>query len=205
MLAWAVDHDLAVAVRLAVALCWWWWQGVRLPGQYQLLSRGGRGGRAGQRRVVRRARLAGQGRAVLGRYAEGAGPLHRGPRALQGRGPSRLLADVLAARSIILLNMGQTGEGAEDGRRALAMARELGYPAGEAAALGRWAGPLSTSATMTRPYGLVRLQQQITAASPRSPGGQLLVISALIEAGDLAAAQGACAAALARCRDVGDV
>ncbi len=38
VLAWAVDHDLAVAVRLAVALCWWWWLGGRLPGQYRLLS-----------------------------------------------------------------------------------------------------------------------------------------------------------------------
>ena len=38
VLAWAVDHDPAVAVRLAVALSWWWWLGGRLPGQYALLS-----------------------------------------------------------------------------------------------------------------------------------------------------------------------
>ena len=31
--------------------------------------------------------------------------------------------------------MGRTPEGAEEGRRALAMAREVGYPAGEALAL----------------------------------------------------------------------
>ena len=38
VLGWAVDYDPAVAVRLAVALCWWWWLGARLPGQYRLLS-----------------------------------------------------------------------------------------------------------------------------------------------------------------------
>ena len=55
--------------------------------------------------------------------------------AAAGRGPSRLLADALAARSMTLLNMGRLAEGAEDARRALALARELGYPAGEAEAL----------------------------------------------------------------------
>ena len=34
-----------------------------------------------------------------------------------------------------LLNMGRLAEGAEDGRRSLAMARELGYLAGEGMAL----------------------------------------------------------------------
>jgi hypothetical protein len=38
VLGWAMDHDPAVAVRLADALCWWWRLRGRLPGQYRLLS-----------------------------------------------------------------------------------------------------------------------------------------------------------------------
>ena len=36
-------------------------------------------------------------------------------------------------------------------------------------------------------------------------GGSHVMIGALIDAGDLAAAESACAAALARCRDAGDL
>ena len=55
--------------------------------------------------------------------------------AVADRGPSRALADGLAGRSGALTNLGRVAEAAEDGRRALALARELGYPAGEALAL----------------------------------------------------------------------
>ena len=51
------------------------------------------------------------------------------------RGPSRMLADALAYRSVVLLNMGRLAEGTEDGRRSLTMARELCYLVGEAMAL----------------------------------------------------------------------
>ena len=37
VLAWAMDHDPAAAVRLAAALGWWWVLRGRLPGQYGLL------------------------------------------------------------------------------------------------------------------------------------------------------------------------
>jgi predicted ATPase len=39
VLAWAMDHDPAVAVRLVAALGWWWLVRGRLPGQYGLLRR----------------------------------------------------------------------------------------------------------------------------------------------------------------------
>ena len=38
VLAWAIDHDEGVAVRLAVALGWWWQLRGRLSGQYRLLQ-----------------------------------------------------------------------------------------------------------------------------------------------------------------------
>ena len=37
VLAWAMEHDPAVALRLAAALGWWWFLRGRLPGQYPLL------------------------------------------------------------------------------------------------------------------------------------------------------------------------
>ena len=57
--------------------------------------------------------------------------------AVADRGPSRALADGLAGRSVALLNLGRIAEAAEDARRSLAVAREIGYPAGEALALAR--------------------------------------------------------------------
>jgi hypothetical protein len=50
-------------------------------------------------------------------------------------GRPRILADALVGRSSILLTMGRLAEGAEDGRRSLAMARDLGYLDGEGMAL----------------------------------------------------------------------
>jgi DNA-binding CsgD family transcriptional regulator len=86
------------------------------------------------------------------------------------------------------------------------MARELGSPAEEAWAL----EALGIAASNRGDYGeavrLGRLQQQITAAVPAvSRGGGTMLTRALIDAGDLAGAQDAGAAVLARCRDAGDV
>ena len=135
VLAWALAHDPAVALRLAVALGWWWYLRGRLAGQYLLLGEaaghaepGSDGWCAAQDWLGRASLFSADLPRALGHFTAARD-------AMQGRGPSRLLADVLASRSVILLNMDRSGEGAEDGRRALAMARELGYPAGEAAAL----------------------------------------------------------------------
>ena len=47
VLAWAMEHDLSVALRLVAGLGWWWSLRGRLAGQYQLLreaaERAGRG------------------------------------------------------------------------------------------------------------------------------------------------------------------
>ena len=46
--------------------------------------------------------------------------------AVGARGASRVLADALAGLPVVLLNTSRLAEGTEDGRRSLAMARELG-------------------------------------------------------------------------------
>ena len=135
VLAWAIARDAALAVRLADALGWWWWMRGRLAGQYRLLGEvagraepGSEGWCITQCWLGRAAYFAGDAAGALGHFAavlDAAGD----------RGPSRVLVDVLTIRSPVLLNMGRLAEGTEDGRRALAMARELGYPVGEGRAL----------------------------------------------------------------------
>ena len=86
--------------------------------------------------------------------------------AIGDRGPSRALADCLASRSVVLSNLGRLAEAVEDGRRALAVARELGYPAGEALALER----LSIAAYYSGDLdGAVRLARQAAADPGRHP------------------------------------
>lgn len=122
-----------------------------------------------------------------------------------GRGPSRVLAEALAGRSSTLLNLGWLAEGAEDGRRSLAMSRELGYPAGEAMALGVLAIAALYSGDHDRAVQLTRQQEQVAGIPGSIPlGGSTVMIPALIEVGDLAAAERVSQAALARCRDLGD-
>ena len=206
VLAWAVDHDPAAAVRLADALGWWWWQRGRLPGQYRLL-----------REVAKRTEPDTEGWCTIQFWlgwaalfaADLAGALGHFTAvrdAAGDRGPSRVLADALAGRSSVLLNMGQLAEGTEDGRRSLAMARELGYPAGEGAALRM----LAIAAAYGGDYdGAVRLIRQLQLIAgvpgPIARRSSAAMIGALVEAGDLAAADIAGAAALAQCRDTGDL
>ena len=206
VLAWALAHDPAVALRVAVALGWWWYLRGRLPGQYPLLGQAAGRAEPGSDRWCAAQDWLAMASLFAADLPRALGHLTAARDAMQGRGPSRVLTDILAGRSVTMLNMGRSGEGAEDGRRALAMARELGYPAGEAAALEALGIAASYRGDHDEAVRLGRLQQQITAAVPAvSRGGSTLLTGALIEAGDLAGAQDAGAAALARCRDAGDV
>ena len=206
VLGWAVDHDPAVAVRLADALGWWWRLRGRLPGQYGLLSEIAGLAEPGSDRWCAIQGWLGWA-AFLASDRAGALDHFTAVRDAAGdRGPSRVLADALADRSGTLLNLLRIAEGTEDGRRALAMARELGYPAGEGAALRTLALAAFYSDDNDGAVQLIRQQQLITGV----PGsiarrGSTVMISALIDAGDLAAAESAGAAALARCRDTGDM
>ena len=87
VLAWALAHDPAVALRVAVALGWWWYLRGRLPGQYPLLGQAAGHAEPGSDGWCAAQDWAGHGLAVRGRSAPGAGPLHRGPRRHAGPGP----------------------------------------------------------------------------------------------------------------------
>ncbi len=127
--------------------------------------------------------------------------------AVGDRGPSRALADALAGRSVTLWNLGRVAEAVDDGRRSLAQARELGYPAGEALVLAHLSLAACYADDRDDALRLARQAGQIPAGIPgwiaRTCSFFLTVM--MIAAGELAATEGICAAGLARSRDAGDL
>ena len=207
VLAWAIGHDPATAARLAGALGWWWWLRGRLPGQYGLL-----------RELAGRAEVGSDGWCWVQLWlacaadfcADDTGALEYDTAlcdAAADRGPSPVLVHGLANRAIGLTNLGRPGEAAEDARRALAMAREIDYRAGEINALGALSAATGSSGDLDGAVQLARQAAQITAGVPgvfvRWCSSYLT--GALIIAGDLAGADEVCAGGLARSRDAGDV
>ena len=207
VLAWAMDYDPATAVRLAAALGWSWLRRARLPGQYGLL-----------REVAGRAEPGSGGWCAVQWWitlaavfsADQAGALEHAT-ALRdvaaGRGPSPALAEGLGARAVVLNNMGRTGEAAEEARRSLAVAREIGYRAGEVLALGALCFTAGSSGDLDGAVQLARQAAQITAGVPGVyvRWCSYVLTGALIAAGDLAGADDVCAVGLARSRGAGDV
>jgi len=206
-LAWALDHDAGIALRLAVALAPWWLLRSRLVTEYPLLREA-----AGQAETGSDAWCAAQ--SWLGRMAHyfacparALGHFTAIRDAIGDRPPARVLADCLSGRSGALADLGRIDEAADDARCALAVARELRYPVGEAMAL----VDLATTAFHAGDFGgAVQLARQAGEIPADIPGwiarsGSDIVTGALTLAGDLAAAERSCAAGLARARDVGDL
>ncbi len=207
VLAWAMDHDGAMTLRLAVTLAPWWLLRGRLAGEYAVLREAAGGAEVGsdgwcaaQFWLGETARYSTDTAAALGHYTAVRD-------AIGDRPPSRALADCLAGRSVTLLNLGRIPEAADEGRRALAMARELDYPAGEALAL----TSLSIAAYDADDLGsAVQLARQAGHIPADIPGWiarwcSYILTMVLTDAGDLAAAERICAAGLARSRDAGDL
>ena len=193
-------------MRLVTALSMWWVLRGRLAGQQTLL-----------RELAGRAEPGSDGWCTaqfwLAWTAFDAADL---PAALQlcaavidvigDREPSRLLVDCLDLQSAISSNLGQVPEAAAISRRALAMARELGYPFGQAFAMNGLVIAAWYDGDLDDAAQLARQARQIPDIPGTAAGmcGYLLA-GALTEAGDLAAAEQACAATLARARDAGDM
>jgi predicted ATPase/DNA-binding CsgD family transcriptional regulator len=206
-LAWAMEHDPPVALRLAVALAPWWFLRGRAAGQYVLLHSAAELAAVGSDEWCAAQFWLGW---EAGFAADLTGALDRFTAvrdAIGNRGASPALADALAGRSAALRELGLITEAIEDGHRSLALAREAGYPAGEALALAQLS--LATMAADDLP-GAVRLAVQAEQFPADVPGWIARACSyalthVLIEAGDLAAAERVCAAGLARSRDAGDL
>ena len=207
-LAWALEHDHAAALRLATALAPWWFLRGRAVAGYALLyaaaghaAPGSDPWCAAQNLLGEAASLTDDMARALGHYTAARDALATGP-------PSPALIEALAGRSDSLVNRGHILEGAEDARLALALAREIGYPQGEAAALVL----LSMAAYYTGDLeNAVEWARQACRIDPAAITGHLartcnfMLANALTEAGDVPAAQRSCADGLALATEAGDV
>jgi predicted ATPase/DNA-binding CsgD family transcriptional regulator/transcriptional regulator with XRE-family HTH domain len=206
-LAWALDHDADAAARLAAALAPWWLLRGRLAGQSLLLrqaaSRAEPGSQAWCTALFWLGSAAGRAGDLPGALGHATAVYH----AIADRGPSRDLADCLARRAQALADMGRIAEAAEEGHRALAMARQLGYPAGEALALEYLTITAYLADDLDGARRFARQAGQITADIP----GWLARVRSFVrtailgDAGDLAGAEQSCAAGLAWSRHAGDL
>jgi predicted ATPase/DNA-binding CsgD family transcriptional regulator len=206
-LAWALDHDPPVALRLAIALAPWWQLRGRTVAGYALL-------RAAAEHAAPGSEVWCTAQVWLGRAAKGldfTGSLAHFTAArdvLAAGAPSPLLVDCLVGGSGTLVNLGRTGEGAEDARRALALAREIGDLAGEAGALVNLSYAASRADDFETALTWAQQAQQIdSAAIPGSVARKLSLVLAgvLADAGEVTAAQLSCADGLALARHAGDV
>jgi len=207
VLAWAMGHDVAIALRLVGALAPWWWlrgrAGEPEPSLNAAADRAGPG--SGGWRVLQLwlgyvALFAGDMVTALGHFTAIRD-------SLADRPPSRSLAECLSGRSLALSTLGQIAEAADSGRRALAVSQEIGYPTGQALALVVLSGVALATGDVNGAVRLARQAQEIPADIPGMIARRcsIMLTDALIESGDLAAAEQACAAALAWSRDAGDV
>ena len=206
-LAWAMDHHPAAGLRLAVALAPWWYLRGRAARQYPVLHTAAGHASVGSDEWCTAQFWLGWTAGFSANLAGALGHFTAVRDAIGGKGASRALADALAGRSAALRELSRIGEAVDDGRRSLALAREISYPAGETLALTQLS--LATMAADDRggAVSLARQAEQIPADIPgwitRACGYALAHV--LIEAGDLAAAERICAAGLARSQDMHDL
>jgi predicted ATPase/DNA-binding CsgD family transcriptional regulator len=206
VLAWALEHDADLALRVAIALAPWWSLRGRVVSQYPLLLGAAGGAAPGSEQWCIAQFWLGSMAIDLSDLAGAVGHFTAVIDVMRDRRPYRAVAYCLGGRSIALLNLGRISEATDDGRRSLAAARELGFPGGEAVAL----AVLGLAAFYAGdPDGAVQLTRQAGQVPGDIPGWvarmcSYFLTAALIEAGDLAAARHVCVTAVALSRDAGD-
>jgi predicted ATPase/DNA-binding CsgD family transcriptional regulator len=212
-LAWAMDRDPGTALRLALALRPWWQIRGRLTGQARLLAAVAEYAAPGSDEWC--AALLGLGQ-VAGQSGDAAAALEHFTAvrdaledAMRPASPSRpvILSMCLDGRSGTLSAMGRIAEAVDDGRRALALAREAGLPGLEALALACLSVATWHGGDRDGAFRLARQAQQLPGDVPGAlkRGVSQVITMVLAEAGDTAAAERACAEGLAWCREAGDL
>ena len=207
VLAWAIGHDPQVALRLAGALGWWWFLPGRLAGQGLLLAEVARYAEPGSDRWCA-AQFWFAWAAEFSADMAGAVEHFTALRdAVAGRPPSPALAGALAGRAFALRDLGQFPEAAEDARRALTVAREVGHPFGEVLALLDLALAAAAVGEMGEAVRLAGQAGQVPGDIPASITRtcSMYLTEVLTLAGDFAAAERVCADGLAASRAAGDL
>jgi predicted ATPase/class 3 adenylate cyclase/DNA-binding CsgD family transcriptional regulator len=206
-LAWAKDHDEAMAPRLAVALAPWWLLRGRLAEGRPLLDETADRAVAGSEVWCAAHFWLGEAAWYSADMAGALSHFTTVRDAFTGRPPGQTLADCLAARTRILSKLGRLAEAVDNGRRALGLARELGYPLGERLAMFGLTQAAFDAGDLHGALELARQAEQITADIPgrMARNWSCLMTGLLAATGDLAAAETTGAAGLARAREADDL
>jgi len=212
-LAWAMEHDPALALRLALAQSQWWQLRGRLTSQAPLLAAATGHAEAGSPEWCGVRMLLGQAAAQLAEpdvalehYTAVRDALEGAHRPEDPVGPL-LMAICLAGRSSALLQMGRLAEAGDNARQSMDVARQAGFPGLEAVALACLGTVAWQDGDRDGAFRLVRQAQDVPGDSAGALHRALnqFMTMILTETGDLVGAERACAAGLAWCRDVGDL
>jgi predicted ATPase/DNA-binding CsgD family transcriptional regulator len=208
-LAWAMEHDPATALRLALAQVPWWQLQGYLTHQAPLLAAVAEHADIGSDEWYTVHLCLGQAAGQAADPAAGLEHFTMVRDVLEHDRQARpvLLTLCLAGRSSTLVQAGRVAEAAEDSRRALAVAEASGYQGLEALALASLSITAWYSGDRDGALQLARRAQRIPEefAGALQRGLGQIVTMVLTETGDLAAADEVCSAALASCRKVGDL
>jgi predicted ATPase/DNA-binding CsgD family transcriptional regulator len=205
-LAWALEHDHPVVMRLAVALAPWWYRQGQSTDGYPLLREAAEHAAAGSDEWCTAHYWLGRMALFQADLSEAFDHYSAVVDAVTGQASSRTLVDCLSGRSMALAHLGRIPEAIEDGRHGLAVAGELGYPVGEIRALvglnfaARCTGDLDGALQTAKQLEQVRADLPAWLARGRTN----TLTKTLIQTGDLVAAERICAAELARARDEGN-
>ena len=206
-LAWALEHDRAVALRLALALAPWW----RVRGRYvagAALLRAVAGHAVTGSKAWCAAHLwLGSLATTTSDFAEACSYFTAVRDALAGQSQTPRLVDALSGRSLALTHVARIMEGIEDARRAVTLAGDIGYPAGEALALGTLAAAFVYADDADS--ALVWAEQAARIDPAAIPGPvtrwcNQVLMTVQMRAGQTALARRNCEAVLAQSRQVGD-
>jgi predicted ATPase/DNA-binding CsgD family transcriptional regulator/DNA-binding XRE family transcriptional regulator len=206
-LAWAIERDTDMALRLAITLAPWWMLRSRLAGTYPALRAAAGRAKPGSDEWCTAQFWLGWAATFSADPAGALGHFTALRDAIADRPPSRALAETLAGRAQALRLTGGIAEAAADARRALAVARDVESPSGEVLALVELSCEAAAAGKHNDAVRLARQAAQITdgitGRLARARDSRLF--TALIDAGDLTAAERVGAATLAQARQAGDL
>jgi predicted ATPase/transcriptional regulator with XRE-family HTH domain len=204
-LAWALKHDHGTALQLAVALApWWCVRGSWASGYQQLAAAVEHADKRLPEWCIAQFFMG----LMTARSAVTTSLAHLTAvrDALAGHSPTQLLARSLAWRAGCLASLGDVSQAAQEGRRALTLARDLGDPIGEVSALcwviaaAEYAGDQQDTEAWLRQ---ARQIDQTAVPGWVARGFNMVVAEALGEVGQVRDAQRFCAEALRLAREAG--